>query len=237
MHPQMREFASEIRAFEEDGMIEVYATTYGNKYPIWGNMYEVVEPGAFTKSLKERTKRRVFWEHMEVIGVEKSIVDDGKGLLCTGQLCLDVQRAREARSLAKMGAVDSSMRFLPMKNGWKEEEPGTYHLREAKLLEWSLVGLPANPKAALVKVRSLLEDDDPEKALMDIIAASGNPELRMDKALLTRGIDALEALMERSEPGDTTQTDDEPQPNDEEPGDDPLLRQLLTAFQKAPVVS
>ncbi len=99
---EIRAFPMDIRALEDDGRITAYASTFGNVYDVgWGEK-EVMEKGAFAKTLKERKGRPILWQHnpAQPIGVELSATEDDKGLLVEVQLNLDVQLAREVRSLA-----------------------------------------------------------------------------------------------------------------------------------------
>ncbi len=222
---EVRAFPMDIRALEDDGRITAYASTFGNVYDVgWGEK-EVMEKGAFAKTLKERTGRPILWQHnpAQPIGVELSASEDEKGLLVEGQLNLDVQTAREARSLALQGAVSGiSVGFYPITREHDQDKNVT-RMKEVKLMEWSLVTFPANDRARIKKVRAGLENY-PEALLYEIIGLAGDPvAATLDRSLITRAAEALLsvadnlALSEPYEPdAESTRDADEPQ------GDEPL---------------
>lgn len=74
-----------------------------------------------------------------------------KGLLVKGKLTGGVQRAEEARALAKAGALALSIGFRTRDAAW--EKDGTRTLLNVDLLEVSLVSIPANPQAVLTSVK------------------------------------------------------------------------------------
>ncbi len=145
------------------GVIKGLASTFGNI----DKTDDIVEPGAFTKTLKEHKKRhdrpiRMLFMHdrAEVIGgfpIDK-VKETAKGLQVEGHINLDVQKGAEAFSLAKMGVLsDLSIGFIPVKVKLDEPKPGqffgTRHLKEIDLREISIVDEPANPKATITDVK------------------------------------------------------------------------------------
>lgn len=224
---EVRAFPMDIRALEDDGRITAYASTFGNTYDVgWGEK-EVMEKGAFAKTLKERTGRPILWQHnpAQPIGVELNASEDEKGLLVEGQLNLDVQTAREARSLALQGAVSGiSVGFYPITREHDQDKNVT-RMKEVKLMEWSLVTFPANDRARIKKVRAGLENY-PEALLYEIIGLAGDPvAATLDRSLITRAAEALLsvadnlALSEPYEP-DAESTRDADEPQGVEPLDD-----------------
>ena len=126
---EVRAFPMDIRALEDDGRITAYASTFGNVYDVgWGEK-EIMEKGAFAKTLKERTGRPILWQHnpAQPIGVELNASEDDKGLLVEVQLNLDVQLAREVRSLALKSSEVSRARgrraFHSKKHGCQHQTP------------------------------------------------------------------------------------------------------------------
>ena len=71
---------------------------------------DVVEEGAFVKSLRRRKAKQVkmLWQHKTdmPIGVYDRISEDGDGLKVSGRLALGTQGGRDAYELLKMGAID-----------------------------------------------------------------------------------------------------------------------------------
>jgi len=224
---EIRSYPMEVRALEDDGHIVAYAATFGNVYDVgWGEK-EMMEKGAFSKTLKERKGRPILWQHdpAKPIGVELNASEDDKGLLVEGQLNLEVQAAREARSLALQGAVSGiSVGFIPIIRDHDPEKNLT-RMKEVKLMEWSLVTFPANERARIKKVRAGLEHY-PESLLYEIIGLASDPVVKtLDRSLVTRAAEALIsvadnlALDEPYEPEDTS-TRDADEPQNEQPIDE-----------------
>ena len=216
---EIRAFPMELRALEEDGRISAYAATFGNVYDVGFGVKETIERGAFTKTLKENHTRPILWQHdiSAPIGVETAAYEDDHGLLVEGQLNLEVQQAREARSLALQGAITGiSMGFIPIKKDL-DDTANVVRQREVKLMEWSLVTFPANTKARIKKVRTGLENY-PESVLYEIIGLAGDESARLlDYNLVHRAATALLELADRialpltTEPPEGTPAEQEPQ--------------------------
>lgn len=233
---EIRSFPMELRGLEEDGRIIAYASTFGNVYDIgWGEK-EIIERGAFAKTLKERSGRPILWQHdpAKPIGVELNAEEDQKGLLVEGQLNLEVQMAREARSLALQGAVSGiSIGFVPITREYDKDKHITRQ-KEVRLREWSLVTFPANEKARIKKVRAGLETY-PEALLYEIIGLAGDPvATTLDRSLVTRAAQALLSLADslaltdtREPETDSTRATDEP-PRGDSPDDTEMIARVLT---------
>lgn len=114
---------------------------------------DLVEPGAFTKNLKEAGEDRVLlWQHNtdEPIGGLK-IWDTPEGLMVKGTLDLNIQRAREAYSLLKNSFIKGlSIGYRAIK---KKMEDGIRHLKEIELFEGSIVTFPMLPAAQVTGVK------------------------------------------------------------------------------------
>ena len=144
-----------LKADAEDGTFSGYASIFGNK-DLGG---DVVEEGAFVKSLRRRKAKQVkmLWQHKTdmPIGVYDRISEDGDGLKVSGRLALGTQGGRDAYELLKMGAIDG------LSIGYKADPAKQYyddrrrkrHLKEVDLMEISLVTFPMNPKAKITKVK------------------------------------------------------------------------------------
>src|SRR5689334_2509960 len=81
-----------IKAVGDDGSFQGMAACYGNT-DLGG---DVIEPGAFTKTLGDSDTRPILWQHdpSEPIGVGK-FTDSPKGLIVDGQLVLESEVARK----------------------------------------------------------------------------------------------------------------------------------------------
>lgn len=150
----------------DEGLLAGYFSTFGNA----DSVGDVIRKGAFTKTLKER-KPRVLWYHdaTQPIGVVVDAWEDQKGLFGVIKLNLDVQKGREAFALYKSGAMDSfSIGFQLEKFEVFENEKGynSFDIKEVRLFEVSAVTFPANEQAVVTDVKqhyeeSLNEDVEP----------------------------------------------------------------------------
>src|ERR1700742_4462086 len=99
-------FELDLKAVADDGSFSGYASLFG----VTDLGGDVVQPGAFTKSLKSKPAAKVKMlrghDTSEPIGVWTSIEEDSKGLKATGQLILDTVKGRETYALLKAGALD-----------------------------------------------------------------------------------------------------------------------------------
>lgn len=206
-----KDFALEVKGLSEDGTFEGYGSIFGN-IDSYG---EVVEPGAFAKSLgrhaKEKTKPLMLWQHNsdEPIGVWEDLHEDEKGLRGTGRLLTGIRRADEAYIMLKAGAVQG------LSIGYREvraEPDGTIRrLRELDLREISIVSFPANRQARIQAVKSermeefarRLRDGDPMpiKEFEDILREVGVPKAM---ALQIASVGYAKAIRSESEGEATT---------------------------------
>jgi len=139
----------------EDGQFTGYASIFGVKDEVG----DIVDPGAFKKSLQEKKRFPFLWQHFsfEPIGWVE-LEEDEKGLrIVKGQLILDTQRGKEARALIKEGAIQGiSFGYEVMQE--EKQEDGN-HLKEIKLWEVSAVTFPAQKLAGVDAIKSVEIDD------------------------------------------------------------------------------
>lgn len=149
----------ECKASGSAGILEGYASTFGPPADAFG---DVIRQGAFKKSLNEhqaaQSRPALLWAHdmKEPIGKFLEIAEDDHGLHVRGKLTLTVPRAADAFELARDGALAFSIGFGIVR---KSQEGPSRVLEEVKLAEVSLVAAPANPKARITHVKSLLDVD------------------------------------------------------------------------------
>lgn len=190
-----KDLTLEIKEVGEDGSIDGYGSVFGNA----DSYGDIVEPGAFNASLKAHAKAKtmplMLWQHdtRQPIGVWEEMAEDPKGLKVRGKLLLGIRQADEAHLLLKAGAI----RGLSI--GYRElsSEPDGANLRLKKLdlREVSIVSLPANDKATVQTVKSILDggalptvrefeehlrEAGFSKALATAIASKAAPHLRGD---------------------------------------------------------
>lgn len=136
----------------EAGTFTGYASTFG-EIDLVG---EVVVKGAFKKTLLEKPRFPLNWVHdashpLGVIMPE----EDRRGLKVRGELNMDVQSAREKRSLMKQGAITGlSIGYDVIKAG-SDPATGARLLKELKLYEISLCEFPACPSAQVLAVKAV----------------------------------------------------------------------------------
>ena len=181
-----KDFALHVKDVSDEGTFVGYGSIFGNA----DSYGEIVEPGAFLKSLSrhtmEKSKPLMLWQHNpnEPIGVWDDLAEDAKGLKGTGRLVLETTRGREVYALLKAGAVRGlSIGYREIK---AEPDGNLRRLKELDLMEISVVSFPANRRASVAAVKSermdefarRLRDGDPMpiKEFEDILREAGVPK-------------------------------------------------------------
>lgn len=152
-------FALELKSVQDDGSFEGYASTFGER-DLGG---DIVEPGAFTKTLKARGAKgvKMLADHdpRQRIGVWTDLTEDAKGLFVKGRLLTEKANGREALIDLKAGALDAmSIGFRPKSDSYDGRRRARL-LKEVDLLEISLVPFPMNEGARVTAVKSLSDMD------------------------------------------------------------------------------
>lgn len=141
------------------GFIEGYASVFNN-VDLGG---DVVVPGAFTKTLKERLKKgaiKLMDSHKvgegtaAVIGVVADAKEDERGLWFRGKLS-SVQRAQEIRTKVKEGILNALSFGYDVVKSTSDPKSGVQYLKELKLHEVSVVIWGMNPLAELTAAKSI----------------------------------------------------------------------------------
>lgn len=149
----------ELRA-EGDGMsFSGYASVFGvPSLPL--PFTEIVQPGAFKRSLQSRNRIMLLWNHdtsnplASTRNGSLQLVEDSYGLKVTATLP-NTQLGRDLSELVKTGVIDSmSFGFAVKKDSWSKDG-NTRYLEDVTLYECSLVTSPAYEQTAgTVSVRS-----------------------------------------------------------------------------------
>lgn len=152
---------------DQDGMFEGYASVFG----VVDQGMDVVERGAFAKSLGQR-KVKMLWQHdmSQPIGVWDEIYEDERGLFVRGRLLKEVEKGREAMALLRAGALDSMSIGYRTVEAVMEGDGRVRKLMELDLFEISLVTFPMLPDAKVTGVKSaefIYTERDFEKFLRD----------------------------------------------------------------------
>ena len=137
---------------EKEGLFKGYAASTGNIDR--GN--DIILKGAFTESLAKTdpSKIRVLWQHSwdNPIGKTLSMSEDDNGLLVEGELLLDIERARDTRTLIKNNAIDGlSIGFTIDDFSY---DNNTRVIKKLTVHEYSFVTFAMNPQAIVNDIKS-----------------------------------------------------------------------------------
>jgi len=185
--------AFELKSIDESGEFEGIASVYGNK----DSYGDVVEPGAFTKTISERgTGIPILWQHGEPIG-KGEVTDAGGYLHIKGKILEGVTHGADAIKLAKAGIVKGlSIGYRTIKSQW-DVEAKVMRLQELKLYEVSFVTFPANELAMLTGIKSETDDDEAIRTIYDyqLSIKAGRTLSASTRQRLQSTIEALSALL------------------------------------------
>lgn len=146
----------EIKEITAAGEFEGLLSPYGNV----DDGGDMVEPGAYTKTLKDRgAKVPLLWQHKADCPVGELFLEDrADGLWCRGKLLMDLQEAKKAYLLMKAKIVRGlSIGFQTVKDSI---EGGVRHLKEIRLFEGSVVTFQMNELALITSVKGKRETKD-----------------------------------------------------------------------------
>lgn len=140
----------ELKA-EQSGFIEGYGSVFGGR----DSQGDVVEFGAFTKSLK-KTPPLMLWQHRQdaPIGKWTEAVEDTRGLYLRGKINTQTTAGRDAFEHLKAGDISGLSIGFRLPAGGSRTEGDTRYLHEIDLAEVSVVSMPANPEARITSVKA-----------------------------------------------------------------------------------
>jgi len=198
-------FPFELKEIDEKGIFEGYASIFGKP----DAMNEVVEKGAFTRTIKANKQFPMLWYHdpRNPIGIISEITEDEKGLKVKGELNLEVQAAKEKYALMKQKAIRGlSFGFNTVKDLW---DGNIRRLKEVKLFEISPCTFQAHPKALISNVKSF---EVALKSLEGVIEdleefKIGRMLSTTNLKLINNAVQALVAILKKLDPSDDTQDD------------------------------
>lgn len=140
----------------DEGTISGYASVFG----LLDRGGDIVEKGAFKKTLADLRRRKalppMLWQHdcSNPVGVWTKLEEDEKGLKVEGKLALDYQRAADARTLIKAGAIGGLSIGYLTRDSDIDRATGARHLKQVDLWEISLVTFPMLPEATITGVKA-----------------------------------------------------------------------------------
>jgi len=181
---KMLEIPFKMSAIHEDGKIEGYGSTFGGAPDSYG---DIVVAGAFLDTINRGGRNGsgvipMLWQHdaKEPIGYWDMVTENNKGLKLSGNLVLEVQKAKEAHALAKKKVITGlsiGWDFLRGPDGKVDKESVEFdekknirYLKKIDLWEISLVTFPANTRATITGTKCLetaTNERDFERALRD----------------------------------------------------------------------
>ena len=133
----------------EDGSLEGWATRFNTP-----DAYRTsFDPAAFQW---DGQRLPLLWSHdpSQVIGSVRSVATEAEGLKITAKLNLGVQRAQEVRAMLLDGDVSGlSIGFRRLRD--EVRQGGIRHITQARLVEVSLVAVPAVPGSRVTSTRAI----------------------------------------------------------------------------------
>lgn len=145
--------AGRLADIAEDGSFTGYAALFGRV----DLGRDLILPGAFAGSLAERGAGgvRMLFQHdpAEPIGTWLDLTEDATGLKVSGQLTLDVARAREVLALMRAGAIDGLSIGFRTVEGRTDPRSRIRRLARIDLWEISIVTFPMQPEARIASVK------------------------------------------------------------------------------------
>ena len=183
----------ELKEFDGalDGTFEGYGSTFGNV----DRVGDIVERGAFAKSLQRHTDASttpamLFHHDMtRPVGKWLSIEEDTSGLYVKGKLSLGVRDADEAHQLLKDGVIESMSIGYIVDEEVYDHKSNVNYLKEISLHEISLVAIPANAMATVSSVKS--EDGVLSIRELEVVLREAGLSRRESKAVLAAGFKAI----------------------------------------------
>ena len=204
-----KDFGLEIKTADDAGVIEGYDSTFGGEPDSYG---DVVLPGAFAESLVKHkradTMPLMLWGHQSgdlPIGNWVDMAEDGKGLWVKGQVDLEDPMGQRVHKAMKRKSVRGlSIGYETVESKEDPKRRGVRLLEKLDLWEISPVNFPANRRATVTGVKTILEAGNlpslPE--FEEFLRESGFSKSQAT-AIAGKGL----ASLLRGEPGNTTDPD------------------------------
>lgn len=142
---------------EDVTIVEGYITTYGNV----DNAGDVIQRGALDGFIEDfnngEVMLRMLFQHQrnQIIGQWTELQSDEFGVFATGEIFEDIQLGADIATLVRRGLLDSfSIGFVADENGFEQRRGGGRLFTEIRLVETSVVDVPANSRARITEVRA-----------------------------------------------------------------------------------
>jgi len=177
----------DVKADDAARTIEGWASTFGNE----DSDRDIIMPGAFTASLKERMPK-MCWQHDNTLipGIWDEAKESAQGLYVKGRI-LDTTLGNDTYKLVKAGAIDSMSIGYSAKKYEIDTETYVRTISEIELYEVSLVTFPANEQARITSVKSETGDFMTERQFEKFLRDVGNLGQEEAKTVVSDGYKAL----------------------------------------------
>jgi uncharacterized protein len=151
---ERRDFNLKIKSLDDQGIFVGLGAVYNN-VDLGGDL---IEPGAFSRTLSAGKKFPVLWQHQADNPIGTCTVTDSRdGLLVNGTLELSDPTARKAFTFLKAGVVKGlSIGYDTVQQSYVGD---VRHLTEVRLWEVSAVTFPMNESATVTGVKSMSDQD------------------------------------------------------------------------------
>jgi len=199
-------FRMSIKEMDEAGKFTGYLSIFGNV----DHGGDLVENGAFKKTLSETPAYPLLWAHSSqdpshVIGTFHG-KEDKRGLLIDGEFFLDQPGGHEAHNVVKRlhdkgVKVGLSIGYKAILWDMDEKEKQTIRrLKEIQLFEGSMTLFPMNDEAVVQAVKETLDETTKPKTVTVVCSACGEKVMEITDPVNDKALDALEPDV-KSTPG------------------------------------
>jgi HK97 family phage prohead protease len=155
---------------------------YASLFNVPDNAGDIVAPGAFAASLRQRSAPavRMLYQHFahEPIGVWDVIKEDARGLFVRGHITADVERARDVAALIRDGAVNGLSIGFRTKRATRNPN-STRTLTEIELWEISVVTFPMLPQSQVTAIGGRSQLVEQLRVAAAAFKSPANSELRV----------------------------------------------------------
>jgi hypothetical protein len=160
---------------------------YASKFNDIDSYNDTIAPGAYTKTLENRTRPiRLRWNHYgEIIGKWVTLKEDEYGLYVEGELTPNHSKAQDVYALLKHGAIDGLSIGFYLKD-YETRSDGVRVIKEAELVEISVVEDPADLGAKIGDVKSALNEMKTLKEIETLLRDAGGFSRNDATALVSR---------------------------------------------------
>lgn len=173
----------ELKFNDDEWKIEGYASVFNSVDKVG----DTILPGAFKKSLESGREIKMYYEHLRFLkpGKWDVFAEDEKGLSVSGHLTRDHSLAKDVRAELRHKTLGGmSIGFTIPKGGAEEKDDGGRIIKSVDLIEVSLTGNPAEPKATIDSFKSELETIQTIRDMEAFLRESGAYSRSMATALV-----------------------------------------------------